>query len=92
MASTFVIENNCEAIIPAYLAKPVGPIVGLLDSIQEFQNKCHLVAASIVVLPDEDSRVTFRVLNLTNAPVLLHKGSSVGKFSVTLLSAYQVQI
>ena len=80
VASTCVIESNCEAIIPAYLAKPVGPIVGLIDSVKEFQDTCHLFAASTVVLPDEDNRVTFRLINPTDAPVLLHKGTSIGKF------------
>ena len=80
-SNTYVIEGHCEAIIPAYLAKPVGPIVGLIESNQKLTDTYHLVAASTLALPDNDNRVTFRLLNPTDQPVLLHKGTSVGTFS-----------
>ena len=81
VSNTYVIEGHCEAIIPAYLAKPVGPLVGLIESDRNLSDTYHLVAASTLVLPDNDNRVIFRLINPTDQPVLLHKGTSIGTFS-----------
>ena len=81
-SNTYVIECHCEAIIPAYLAKAVGPIVGLIESNQNLSDTYHLTAALTLTLPDIDYRVIFRLINPTNQPVLPHKGTSTRKFSV----------
>ena len=81
VASTYVVEGHCEVILPAYLAKPVGPIVGLIESNQSLSDTYHLAAASALALPDDDNRVIFRLINPTDQPVLLHKGTSIGTFS-----------
>eukprot|EP00794_Sanderia_malayensis_P016269 gene16269-17909_t len=79
-AKTYVIEGHCEAIIPAYLEKPLDPVVGLIETNQNLADNYHLIAAVTLTMPDDEHRVTFRLINPNDAPVLLHKGTSIGTF------------
>ena len=80
VASTYVIEGRCEAILPACLSKPIDHVVGLIDANETLITKYKLLAASTLSVPDNDYRVNFRLINPNNEPVLIHKGTPIGTF------------
>ena len=79
-AKTYVIESHSEVIIQAYLAKPIDPVVGLIEANMKLVENYNLMAAATLSVPDTDYCVTFRLINPSDAPVLLHKGTSIGTF------------
>ena len=86
-AKTLVIESNSEAVIPAILTSfPSEPVAGLFEGLAKLSNRYHLLYASTFYRPDADGRVTLRLLNPSVEPVLIHKGTTVGKFEETSAS------
>ena len=78
--NTYVIEGKCEAIMPAYLAKPIDNGAGLIEANKSLVEKYNLMAASTLSLPDKDHRVNFRLINPNDDPVLIHKDTPIGAF------------
>ena len=60
-----------------------GPVVGIIETTTKLSDRFHLCTATSLSSPDPDGMVPLRILNPTDAPVLLHKGTSVGIFSET---------
>ena len=80
-AKTFVIDGSSEVIIPAILTSfPSEPVVGLIEGVPKLSDRYHLLCASTLCKPDSDGRVTVRLLNPSDAPVLIHKGTNIGEF------------
>ena len=80
-AQTVVLDASSETIIPAYLKTPPSTnIIGLIEAVPKLFDRYYLFAASSVSSPREDGRVSFRLLNPTEQPVLLHKGTTIGQF------------
>ena len=81
VAHTQVIEGHTEAVIPAYLSSfSSAPVIGLIEAVPKLSGRYHLLAASSLSSPDEEGRVTFRLLNHSDIPVLLYKGTTIGTF------------
>ena len=84
-AKTFVIDGSSEVVIPAFLTSfPSEPVVGLIEGIPKLSDRYHLLCASTLCKPDSDGRVTLRLFNPSDDPVLLHKGTPIGEFKETL--------
>ena len=82
VTTSYVIDANSETIIPARLEKLLPePIIGVLESGTKVSDHYQLHIAASLSLPNSDGMVSLRILNPTDAPVLLHKGTSVGVFS-----------
>ena len=82
VANTVVIDANSEVIIPAFLASfPVAPVIGLVDVVPKLIDRYHLFGAPSVSVYDEHGRVSVRVCNPSDEPILLHKGTTVGRFT-----------
>jgi len=80
--TSYVIDANSETIIPARLEKLLPePTVGVIEASTKLSDRYQLHAAASLSLPDSDAMVSLRILNPTDSPVLLHKGTSVGLFS-----------
>ena len=80
--TSYVIDANSETIIPARLEKLLPePTVGVIEASIKLSDRYQLHAAASLSLPDSDGMVSLRILNPTDSPVLLHKGTSVGLFS-----------
>ena len=80
-AQTVVLDASSETIIPAYLKTPPSTnSIGLIEAVPKLFDRYYLFAASSVSSPREDGRVSFRLLNRTEQPVLLHKGTTIGQF------------
>ena len=81
VAQTVIVDASSESVIPAYLTTPPSEnIIGLIEAVPKLSDRYHLFAASSVSSPGEDGRVSFRLLNPTEQPVLLHKGTTIGQF------------
>ena len=80
--TSYVIDAHSETIISALLDKSLpGPVVGVIEATTKLSDCFHLFTATSISLPDSDEMVPLRILYPTDAPVLLHKGTSVGIFS-----------
>ena len=81
VAKTMVIDAQSELIIPATLTTcPQPPVVGLIEALPKLSDRYHLHGACTLSCPGEHGAVSFRLLNPSDAPVVLHKGSVIGKF------------
>ena len=79
VAKTMVIDAQSELIIPATLTTSLQPpVVGLIEALPKLSN--HLHGACTLSCPGENGEVSFRLLNPSDTPVVLHKGSVIGKF------------
>ena len=84
-AKTFVIDGSSEVIIPAVLTSfPSEPVVGLIEGVPKLSDRYHLLCASTLCKPDVDGRVNVRLLNPSDAPVLIYKGTNIGEFKEAL--------
>ena len=82
--TSYVLDAQSETVIPARLEKSLpGPVVGVIETTTKLSDRFHLCTATSLSSPDPDGMVPLRILNPTDAPVLLHKGTSVGIFSET---------
>ena len=80
-AKTFVIDGSSEVIIPAILTSfPSEPVIGLIEGSPKLSDRYHLLCASTLCQPDADGKVTLRLLNPSSDSVVIHKGTSIGKF------------
>ena len=80
-AQTVVIDAHSESVIPVYLrTSPPEPVIGLIEAIPKLSDRYQLFAASSVSCCNESGKVSFRPLNPTEQPVLLHKGTTIGQF------------
>ena len=78
---TVVLDASSEPISPAYLKRPPSTnIIGLITAVPTLFDRYYLFAASSISTPGEDGRVSFCLLNPTEQPVLLHKGTTIGQF------------
>ena len=84
-SNTYVRKGHCEVIFPVCLAKPMDRVVGLIDANKTLLNKYTLIAASTLSLPDNDYHMNFRLINPTDEPVLIHKGTTIGTFLMQAL-------
>ena len=83
-AKTFVIEGHSEVVIPAFLTSfPSEPVIGLIEAVPKLSDRYHLLGAPSLSKPNDDGMVTFRMCNPFDDPVLLHRGTTIGKFSET---------
>ena len=83
-AKTFVIEGHSEVVIPAFLTSfPSEPVIGLIEAVPKLSDRYHLLGAPSLSKPNNDGMVTFRMCNPLDDPVLLHRGTTIGKFSET---------
>ncbi len=82
VSTTCVIEAQSEVIIPAYLSKYPGvdTVVGLIEAVPKLADRYHLCGASTLTSPSSNGAVSFGLLNPSNTPVVLHKGTIVGYF------------
>ena len=81
VAKTLVIDAQSEVIIPARLeTSPFSPVVGLIEAVQKLSDRYHLIGASTLSCPNKDGEVSFRLLNPSDTPIILYKGSSIAKF------------
>ena len=81
VSETHVIDAQSEVIIPVSLATfSSQPVIGLLDATSKLSDRYHLLGASSLSRSSEDGFVSFRLLNPSDEPVLLHKGTVVGQF------------
>ena len=82
VANAVVIDANSEVIIPACLASfPITPVIGLVDVVPKLIDRYHLFGAPSVSVYDEHGRGFVQVCNPSEEPILLHKGTTVGKFT-----------
>ena len=80
--TSYVIGAKSETLIPARLEKFLPePIVGLIEATTRPSDSYQLHVAASLSLPDSAGMVSLRLPNPTDAPALLHKGTSVGLFS-----------
>ena len=80
--TSYAIDDNSETIIPARLEKLLpDSIIGVIESSTKLSDSYQLHIAASLSLPDSDGMVSLRILNHTDAPVLLQRGTSVGVFS-----------
>ena len=83
-ATTFI-GGSSEVVISALLTSfPSEPVVGLIEGIPKLSDRNHLPCTSTLYKPDSDRRVTPRLHNPADDPVLLHKGTPVEEFKETL--------
>ena len=81
VAKTMVIDAQSELIIPATLTTcPQPSVVGLIEALPKLSDRYHLHGACTLSCPGEHGAVSSRLLNPSDAPVVLHKGSAIGKF------------
>ena len=81
IAKTMVIDAQSESIIPATLATSLQlPVVGLIEALPKLSDRYHLHGACTLSCPCENGEVSFRLLNPSDTPVVLHKGSVIVKF------------
>ena len=81
VAKTMVIDAQSESIIPATLTTSLQlPVVGLIEALPKLSDRYHLHGACTLSCPGENGEVSFRLLNPSDTPVVLHKGSVIGKF------------
>ena len=86
-AKTFVIDSNSEVVIPAILTSfSSEPVIGLLKGVSQLSDRYYLLCASTLCQRDADGSVTLYLLNPSAEPVLIHNGTTVGKFEETLQS------
>ena len=71
-----------EVVVPAYLSGCCDPqVMGLVEGNQKLSDRYHLVGAPSLSIPNQDSQVSFRMMNPSDTPVLLHKGTVIGTFA-----------
>ena len=76
-ATTFI-DGSIEVVISALLTSfPSEPVVGIIEGVPKFSDRYHLPSASTLYKPDSDERVSPRLLNPSEDPVLLHKSTPV---------------
>ena len=46
----------------------------------KLSDRYHLIGASTLSCPNKDGEVSFRLLNPSDTPIILYKGSTIGKF------------
>ena len=81
VSKTFVIDAQSELVIPACLEKfATSHVVGLIEAVPKLSDRYHLYGACSLSSPNENGEVTFRLLNPSDTPVILYKGSTVGRF------------
>lgn len=84
MWSTCVIPPSSEAIIPASLDADFTPgVVGLLEGSERLIEHYQLQGAAALVILSADHTVPFRLINPTQQPVTLYKGTTLGIFLKT---------
>ena len=84
IARTFVIDGSSEVVIPAVLTSfPSEPAVGLIEGVPKLSDRYHLLCAPTLCQPDSDGKVTLRLINPSDSPVLIHKGATIAKFEET---------
>ena len=71
--TSYIIGANSETLIPAF--------VRLIEANTKLSDRYPLHVVASFSLPDSDGMVSLRILNPTETPILLHKGTSVGLFS-----------
>ena len=80
--TSYVIDAHSETIIPARLDKSLpGPVVGIIEATTKLSDYFQLFTATSLSLPDSNGMVPLRMLNPTDTPVLLRKGTTVSIFS-----------
>ena len=62
---------------------PSEPVVGLIPGVPKPSDPYHLLYAPTICKPDSDGKVTLCLLNPSSDSVLIHKGSTIGKFEET---------
>eukprot|EP00795_Rhopilema_esculentum_P009892 gene9892-18483_t len=78
VSKTFVINAQSELVIPARLEKfATSHVVGLIEAVPKLSDRYHLYGACSMSSPNENGEVTFRLLNPSDTPVILYKGSTV---------------
>ena len=78
---TFVIEGNCETILPAQLSVLASqPVVGVIEANSGLSSSHRLLAASCLASDKNEGLVSVSLLNPTCDPVILHKGTNIGLF------------
>eukprot|EP00795_Rhopilema_esculentum_P003980 gene3980-18300_t len=81
VSKTFVIDAQSELVIQARLEKfATSYVVGLIEAVPKLSDCYHLYGACSLSSPNENGKVTFRLLNPSDTPVILYKGSTVGRF------------
>ena len=81
VGKTMVIDAQSDLIIPATLMTcPQPPVVGLIKALPKLSDRYHLHGACTLSCPGEHGVVSVHLLNPSDAPVVLHKGSVIGKF------------
>ena len=79
---TCVIPPQSESVIPAYLDANWSPgIVGLLEASSRLIERYQLQGAAALVTLSSDHTVLFHLINPTQKPVTLYRGTTLGKFS-----------
>ena len=83
--SSFVIEPRSEAIIPVQLLQShSSSVAGLVEGNEKLTSRYRLLPAASISCPTSEGNVSFRLLNPSDEPVLLHKGTVIGTFSELL--------
>lgn len=81
VTKTLVIDAQSESVVPARLeTMSASPMVGLIEASQKLSDRYRLYGACTLSSPGKDGQVTFRILNPSDTPVILYKGSNVGRF------------
>ena len=76
-----VIDPQRELIFPATLTTSPQPhVVGLIDALPKLSDRYHLHDACTLSCPSEHGEVSFPLLNPSDTPLALHKGSVISKF------------
>ena len=82
VSETHVIDAQSEVILPVSFSRfAPQPVIGLLEASPHLSNRYHLLGASSLSRYSEKGVVSFRILNPSTDPVLLHKGTVVGQFA-----------
>ena len=81
ITKTFVIDAQSELVIPARLENfATSPAVGLIEAVPKLPDRYHLYGACSLSSPNLNGEVTFHLLKPSDTPVILYKGSTVGRF------------
>ena len=79
---TQVIDAHCEAVIPATVSQAPNNVIGLIEPREKLLDRYHLLlaGAASLVCPDIQGNILFRLLNLTDKPVTVCRGTTLGQF------------
>ncbi len=81
ISRTFVIDCGSEVIVPAYLSNPSDIVDGIIEPNEKLSDRYKLCGAPTLSRPNEDFQVSFGMLNPSDSPVILHKGTAIGNFT-----------